>query len=455
MKKILLVSTIFISACNLTPQYMRPATAVPEQWTGGSIVEEATKQDKNPFWKEIEDEELLGLIETSLKQNLDIESALQRTMQARAQAKISGAELIPAIDASFGASRSYDHSAGGNYSQSSSLRGGLGLSYELDLWQRNKAGVKSALFQMDSSRFDQDVVTIGIVSDVIINYAQLITLQKRIDVARKNLLNAEEILSIIETRFSEGSNSSLEVAQQKTSIYGFRATITSLEKQYSASRNALAILTGVAPQKFLIKPEVRNLPKLPEASLIPPASLLANRPDIRSVEAELMANNADIGAARAAFYPSLSLGADASVIAGSFNSPAATVLELSSSILAPIFSGGRLSGNLEKITARQKELAATYQKTILISFQESEDAIDALKSARVQNKTYKNATSAANIAYKIAKERFDAGSADFLNLLDSQRTLLQAEDNVVQAEFEEFTAIVQLYKALGWLPSAQ
>ncbi|MCE3233351.1 MAG: efflux system, outer rane lipoprotein CmeC [Rickettsiaceae bacterium] len=452
MKKLLLASTILLNACNLTPPYSRPVPTVPEKWSDANIATQGENQNTTPFWEQINDKELQFIIATSLKQNLDIESALQRIEQARAEAKIAGANLVPTADASFGANRSFDKSSGGDYSQSSSLWGGLALNYEVDLWQRNRAGAKAAAFRVESSHFDHDAVTISTVSDIIINYAQLITLQKRIEVAKKALENAQAILKIIETRFAEGSNSSLEVAQQKTSIYGFRATITSLERQYSASRNALAILNGAAPQQFVVKHENNKLPELPAPSLTPPSSLLTNRPDIRSAEAGLMANNADIGAARAAFYPSITLGVNAAAVASSFSNPAATALELSSSILAPIFSGGRLRGNLEKITARQKELAAQYQKIILVSFQETENALSSLKAARLQNKTYTSANIEANKAYRIAKERFDSGSIDFLNLLDSQRTLLQAEDNMVQGNFDEFSATIQLYKAMGWIP---
>jgi len=253
MKKLLLTSTIALASCNLTPEYLRPATAAPDKWSDENTVGIGQDQISAPFWQQIEDKELQSLITTSLSQNLDIESALQRTAQARAEAKIAGADLVPSVDASFGASRSFDKSAAGNYSQSSSLSGGIAVNYELDLWRRNQSAANSAAFRAEGSRFDHDAVTISIVSDVIINYAQLITLQKRIEVAKKALENAQAILKIIEARFAEGSNSSLEVAQQKTSIYGFRATITSLERQYSASRNALAILNGASPQQFVVK----------------------------------------------------------------------------------------------------------------------------------------------------------------------------------------------------------
>jgi outer membrane protein TolC len=171
---------------------------------------------------------------------------------------------------------------------------------------------------------------------------------------------------------------------------------------------------------------------MPDVNLTPPASLLTARPDIESAEATLRAANADIGVARAAFFPSLTLGADASIAAG-FGSPAAAAASLAANILAPIFTGGRLSGNLESVTARQKELAAQYQKTVLVSFQEVEDALAALKSSNEQ----------------ALLSRFDAGAVDYLNLLETQRSLYVAQDNQVAITETQLASFIQLRKALG------
>jgi outer membrane protein TolC len=166
------------------------------------------------------------------------------------------------------------------------------------------------------------------------------------------------------------------------------------------------------------------------------------------VEASLRAANADIGIARAAFFPSLTLGADASIAAG-FGSPAAAAASLAGNILAPIFTGGRLTGNLEAVTARQKELAAQYQKTVLTAFQEVEDALAALKSNNEQAVLSDESVRESQNAYDIAKARFDAGAVDYLNLLETQRSLYQAQDNQVSIMQGQLASFIQLRKALG------
>jgi outer membrane protein TolC len=176
--------------------------------------------------------------------------------------------------------------------------------------------------------------------------------------------------------------------------------------------------------------------------------LLTARPDIQSAEANLRAANADIGVARAEFFPSLTLGLDTAIAAG-FGGPAAAATSLTSSLLAPIFTGGRLTGNLENVTARQKELAAQYQKTVLVAFQEVEDALAALKNDNQQAALSVESVKESQNAYDIAKARFDAGAIDYLTLLDTQRSLYLAQDNQISNRQAQLQSFVQLRKALG------
>jgi outer membrane protein TolC len=187
---------------------------------------------------------------------------------------------------------------------------------------------------------------------------------------------------------------------------------------------------------------------MPEVNLTPPATLLTARPDIESAEASLRAANADIGVARAAFFPSLTLGVDPGIAAG-FGAPAAAATSLAANLVAPIFNGGRLQGNLENITARQKELAAQYQKTVLSAFQEVEDALAALKSANDRAVIARASVIESQNAYNIAKARFDAGAVDYLNLLEAQRSLFQAQDSEIAINQTQLQSFVQLRKALG------
>jgi multidrug efflux system outer membrane protein len=187
---------------------------------------------------------------------------------------------------------------------------------------------------------------------------------------------------------------------------------------------------------------------MPQVNLTPPATLLTARPDIQSAEASLRAANADIGVARAAFFPSLTLGLDTAIAAG-FGGPAAAATSLTSSLLAPIFTGGRLTGNLESVSARQKQLAAQYQKTVLVAFQEVEDALAALKNNNQQAALSVESVKESQNAYDIAKARFDAGAIDYLTLLDTQRSLYLQQDNQISNRQAQLQSFVQLHKALG------
>jgi outer membrane protein TolC len=221
-----------------------------------------------------------------------------------------------------------------------------------------------------------------------------------------------------------------------------------LNEQRSTALNALAVLLGKAPQNFEAPDDRFASLKMPEVSLTPPAELLTARPDIQSAEAGLRAANADIGAARAAFFPSLTLSVDSAIAAG-FGNPAAAATSLAANVLAPIFSGGRLTGNLENVTARQKELAAQYQKTVLTAFQEVEDALAALKSNTEQAQVARRSVVESQNAYNIAKLRLDAGAIDYVTMLITQRSLYQAQDNQIVVDQARLAAFVNLRKALG------
>jgi outer membrane protein, multidrug efflux system len=435
--------SLAFSACSLAPNYERPPMALPTAWSNVAGIGVAQQNPATPFWQELGSADLNRLIDLALAQNLDLEAALHRIEQARAQAKSAAAPLYPTINASGAGSQTFQ-----DPKNTQSLRGGASISYEIDLWGKNRNTAKSADYRINASEFDREALRLVITSDVSNFYGQILSLNDRIRIAEFNLKNAEEILRIIEARFAQGSVSGLEVSQQRVAVNGFRTTLASLVEQRSTSANALAILLGRAPQNLPLPGAELNTLKIPPMNLTPPATLLTARPDIQSVEAGLRGANADIGAARAAFFPSLTLGLDTAISAG-FGGPAAAATSIASSLLAPIFTGGRLTGNLENVTARQKELAAQYQKTVLVAFREVEDALAALKSNNEQAALSTESVRESQNAYNIAKARFDAGAIDYLTLLETQRSLYQAQDSQIAVHQGQLQSFVQLRKALG------
>src|SRR5262245_22686063 len=446
MRKHLLNATIVLSlvlsACSLAPEYERPPLALPGAWSTVDGVG-MTQQNTTLFWQDLGSAELNRLIDQALAQNLDLEAALHRIDQARAQAKVVGSLLYPTITASVSASQTFQDTRDFH-----SARAGGSVNYEVDLWGKNRNAAKSADYRVNASEFDRDALRLVVTSDATNFYAQILSLNDRIRIADFNLKNAEEILRIIEARFAQGSVSGLEVSQQRVAVNNFRTTLASLIEQRSTTANALAILLGLAPQNFSAPTAQLASLSMPAVNLTPPAALLTARPDIESAEANLLSANADIGVARAAFFPSLTLGLDTAISAG-FGGPAAAATSIASSMTARIFTGERLTGNLENVTARQKELAVQYRQTVLVAFQEVEDALAALKSANDRAVLSRATVAESQNAYDIAKARFDAGAIDYLNLLDTQRSLYVAQDNQISTKQDQLTAFVQLRKAMG------
>jgi NodT family efflux transporter outer membrane factor (OMF) lipoprotein len=436
-----IVLALALSACSLAPKYQRPEMAIPGGWQSAQGMS-VTNENTTAFWRELGSDELNRLIDRMLEQNLDLEAALRRIEQARAQARIAGAPLYPAINASSGASRTYQAET------SEAARSGGSISYEVDLWGKNRNQARSAGHRAQASEFDREALRLVVTADATSFYSQILSLNDRIRIAEFNLKNAEEILRIVEARFNQGAVSGLEVSQQRVAVNGFRTSLAALTEQRSTTANALAILLALAPQDFSMPAAELVSLRMPEVNLTLPATLLTARPDLESAEAGLHAANADIGVARAAFFPSLTLGIDPSIAAG-FGGPVGAATSMAANLVAPIFNGGRLRGNLEDVTARQKELAAQYQKTVLTAFREVEDALAALKSANERAVIARASVTESQNAYNIARARFDAGAVDYLNLLDAQRSLYQAQDSQIAINQAQLQSFVELRKALG------
>lgn len=449
MRKAIIVplSVLLLAGCSLTPDYARPAVETPATWS------EAQTQSPSAvaydWWTSFNSEELNALMGRALENNTDLRAGLQRIEQARASLKIAGADLIPSVNGSAGASRSKSNPPTGKNRYATSLNAGLSVSYELDLFGANRASVTSAEAGYQGSIYDQDALKLSLMGDVVTGYFTLVNLRERLKIADNNLTNAREVLRIVEARVREGAESDLELAQQKSSVASREASRASLVEQIKNAENALAVLSGQPPQSLAI--ERQNLDRLdvPEIASGQPSALLERRPDLLSAEAGLIAANANIGAARAAFFPSISLGLSDSLSLAEFGEPSSTVLSLASSLTAPIFQGGRLEGGLEQATARQLELVENYRGNVLRAFQEVEDALAAVKSARERETALQTAMQQSRRAYQLSKSRYDAGSIDYQTLLDTQNAQLSAEDSYAQARLARLTAAVNLYRALG------
>lgn len=445
------LSLILLASCSMTPDYQRPDVQTPQQWSGA----QDTASQNNPatlaydWWQVFGSDELNALMDQALSYNTDVRAGVQRIEQARASLKIAGASLIPDASGSAGASRSKNNPTTDKTTYATTLNAAVNVSYELDLFGANRAGLDAAQAGYEGSIFDQESLKLALMGDVASGYFTLVNLRERLKIADSNLSNARDVLRIIEARVREGAESDIEAAQQRSSVASNEASREALVEQISNAENALAVLLGQPPQSMTIERARLDGLNVPSIAAGQPSELLERRPDLRSSEAALLAANANIGAARAAFFPSISLGLGNSISLAGFGDPSATALSLASSLSVPIFQGGRLQGGLDQATARQLELVETYRGDVLGAFQEVEDALAAVKAAQSRETSLRTAMEQSRRAYTLSKSRYDAGSIDYQTLLDTQNAQLSAEDNYAQARLARLTAAVNLYRTLG------
>ncbi|MDD5275448.1 MAG: efflux transporter outer membrane subunit [Methylovulum sp.] len=429
-----------LGACNLVPDFQRPNVATPSQWHDASLATQKSAVDPQ-WWQAFGSPELNRLMTEVLASNNDLAAARQRVEQARAQAKIAGANLWPALGLQGNVTDSRTNS-GDNQQET----GHFTVGYIVDLWGANRASRDAGSARFLGAAFARDALQLVVMSNVGQAYFNLLALAERNRIATDFLANVDKVLAIIEARYRAGAVSALDVAQQKTERATARANLDLLNQQVTLAENVLTLLLGHPPQQMTINAEQFSAMQLPSPSALQPASLLERRPDVRQQEMALIAANADIGVARATFYPTLQLNLDALLAAPQ---PAGAALSLAAGLTQPLFQGGRLEGGLENAQARNAELVETYRKTVLTAFKEVEDAAAIRRNSEHRLQALADAVDKAQQAYSLSEERYRVGLIDYQTLLNTQRSLLTAQNSQVQARLDVLTAMVQLYQALG------
>lgn len=432
-----------LTACSLVPDYERPQIATPSSFEGPQGQAGAISVAAD-WWTSFNDLELQQLMGEALSNNLDIVAALARIDQAQGALRSTNSSLLPQVDASGGASRSDSSDRG----TTKGADGSLSISYAVDLWGLYRAQSEASAADLRASTYDHEATVLLIQSSVATTYFSVLNLNDRLNIAKESLAAARETLKLVEARYDHGAISALDLAQQRSAVASIEAGIPSLEDQLNANRHALAILLGRPPEGFTVATTTAAGVTLPVIATGQPSALLERRPDIRRAEAQLQAANADIGAARAAFFPSLDLSASKTVdwLAGAGTTNGSSI---AASLLAPIFSGGQLEGNLEVSKARKAELAASYQKAVLTSFGEVEDALSSADANARREAALAVASAESRKAYDLAQASYKAGASDFTSVLDAQRSWLSARDSQAQARLAQYTAAVNLFIALG------
>lgn len=461
MRKQRLITPILMAAllsgCSLSPNYERPNIASPANWSEMEANTSQPTRIAKDWWKRFESAELNSLMEQALVNNNDIAASAQRIEQARATLRSTTSSLIPQLDGRASITNENINPGKGKSSNDTGGLAGLDISYELDLFGKNRSAVESSEATLRGTEYARDALALVVMGDVAKTYFNVLNLQERLSIADQNLNSARELLRIVQARFDAGATTLLDVSQQKSDLATSEANRALIENQFDIAKSSLAVLVGVPPQNLTVTG--KDLRTLPVPAIAPgqPSSLLERRPDIRQSEAALLAANADIGAARAAFFPSITLGVGASIGATPLGDPATTILSLGSSLLAPIFKGGLLQGNLQRTEARKLELVENYRKAILVSFKEVEDSLSTVKASNTRETSLQTAMNEARTAYDLSQQQYDAGAIDFQILLDARRTMLTAEDTYIQTKNARLAAAVDLFKALGggWNQNAE
>jgi multidrug efflux system outer membrane protein len=441
-----------LSGCILSSQRPDLALDVPPRYGAASGNVQAALPALD-WWRGFHSSELTGLIEEAQTSNLDIAAAIGRIMQADAQAKIIGAPLLPAVDFLGIAERLKP--AGGI--ERDHYRVALNAAYEIDFWGKNRANSRAAQQIAVATRFDKEVVVLSTIVAVGTAYFQVLSSQDRLRIARQNLDAANRVLTLVKQRFEAGTASQLDVAQQESLVAQVRATIPIFDQTLRQNIAILAVLIGKPPVEVVVKGGSLYRLSIPRVTPGLPSQILLQRPDIRAAEADLASADASVEAARAAFFPSISLtgqGGYDSAIFKILLTPQNAFYNVAVNVAQPLLDGFRLEGQLEFAQGRQYEFLKVYCQTILASFGDVEIALIAIADSAERERLQNLVVISSREAFRLAEVRLREGTVDLVTVLQTQQTLFTAEDNHVIARLARLQAVLSLFQALGgsWLP---
>lgn len=441
MKKLLVFAFAGVVGCATQSPVLTPEVTPPASYSEAATPGAA--ELAGDWWQTFNSAELRSLVDEALAGSPDLAIAAERVRQAEARVQVAGASLFPSLDLGFSTRKTRD-------SESSSTV--LSASYEVDLFGRNAAGVRGAEASLRATAFDRDAARLTLLAGVATAYFEVLSLRGRLAVSRDNLSISERVLGVVEARARNGAVSPLDVARQQAAVLSQRAGLLSLEQQERQTLAALALLVGRLPEGFEV--QAATLADLAVPSISPglPADLLVRRPDLASAEAGLAAANADLSAARAALLPSIQLTGSAGVASGAllaFLSGPSTGLAIAASVLQPIFDGGRLRGNVSIAESRERELVEAYRKAILAAFADVENALSASGRLAQREALQVQVEERAREALRLAEVRYREGADDLLSVLDAQRTLFDAQDQLALTRLDRLEASVALFRALG------
>jgi NodT family efflux transporter outer membrane factor (OMF) lipoprotein len=484
-----ILACLAIAGCTVGPNFERPQTPTPEVFNRTQTAQAPSKPVEGQFdsdwWTQFNDPVLNGLEKQLADANLDVAAASARLLQSRAERRVAGAAADPTLDAA----ASYNRERGSENGilsllgvtptqaqpQSASGSAPLGVaampgskgspaynlyqfgfdaSWELDIWGRVRRSVEAATAMSDASYEDRNAVLLTARAELARDYIDLRNTQALLQIARQNLDIAQDALKLTQVRARDGVTTDLDVSNASAQVENIESLIPTLESHCETTINAIGVLLAEEPgalRQTLDAP--RNVPELPARVPVGfPSELVQRRPDIRKAEAQLHAATASIGMAKADFYPRISLNGSAgfqSLQLSNLANWASGQFVVGPSITLPIFEGGRLKGTLQLREAQQQEAAIVYKQTVLQAWREVDDALVVYDGEQRRRDRLTEAVSMNERALSIAQQRYKAGALDYLDVLNVQRQLLEAQSNLEQSKAAAATNLITLCKALG------
>jgi multidrug efflux system outer membrane protein len=457
-----LLTAILLTGCTMGPNYRRPAVQTPQTFRAPTpLPSETASLADLEWWKVFKDERLQTLVRTALTQNYDLRDAVARVEAARANLGITRSNQFPNVDAS-GNVQANRISRNGSLPLTEafvpSQNRGFGeatlnlLSFEVDLWGRLRRATEAARANLLGAEENRKAVVTTLVSGVASSYFSLRELDAELEISLHTLTTRQESLDLIKTRQAGGVATLLDLRQAEQLVYTASQTIPTLEQQIEQTENQISLLLGKNPSEVIRGRSLTEQELPPEVPAGLPSTLLERRPDIRAAEQNLIAFNAEIGVARAAYFPQLTLsgflGGQSSKLTNLFSGPS-SVWSFVPQVTQPIFTAGRLKSNVRLAEAERQSALVQYEKTIQTAFTEVSNALIAHQRVRESREQQELLVGALRDRTRLAYVRYRGGVDTLLNALDADRDQFQAELNLSQIRLNELLSVVQMYRALG------
>jgi multidrug efflux system outer membrane protein len=457
---------LFLAGCTVGPNYQRPNVAVPAHWGESMAGGETNSSAGNVamWWKNFNDAKLDSMIDRAVQSNLDLKIAAARVREARAEYQVASADFWPTI----GTSASYERQRQSKNQpiigafnlppntpfENNIYQAGFDASWEIDVFGGTRRATEAARAQVAAAEFGRRDTLVTLLAEVARNYVEARGYQRRLAIAGQNIKAQEDSLAITQNRFTNGVVPDLDVRQATTLLATTRAEVPTLEIGLQTSIHRLGVLLGQPPEALM--QELSQVAPIPAASLeVPvglPSELLLRRPDIQKAERQLAAASAQIGVATADLFPKFSLTGMAgfqSVSAGDWFAGASKFWSVGPTVQWRIFDAGRIRANIKVQNAREEQALANYEQTVLVSFEDVENALVGYAREQVRRRSLEEAVVSSQASLRAANQLYANGLANFINVLDAERSMYQAQDQLVQSERAVSVNLISLYKALG------